>query len=217
MVATDWKSVPARLARIRESGRAERAFGSRSHEFRLRPRLSSDELAEAEAQFGIAFPEEYRDFLQQVGAGGAGPFHGIFPLIRSAGRWRWEGDGAELTDVTRLKDPFAEDSFPREVLEIMRAERPPREDTARFDAWLDRWETALWSRDRTIGAVCLCHEGCALRRWLIVNGPHRGEIWIDHRADDVDLTPMADQGPVGFGQWYQSWLDEVSALVLSTT
>jgi hypothetical protein len=50
-----------------------------------------------------------------------------------------------------------------------------------------------------------------------VNGPHRGEIWIDHRADDVDLTPMTDQGPVGFGQWYQSWLDEVSALVLSTT
>src|SRR5690349_24577560 len=103
----DWSGVRERVAALADDdARAHQLFGVSGHHFRLRAALSDPELAEAEAQFGVRLPAEYRDFLQQVGAGGAGPFYGIFPLAKASGSWTWEGDGAELTDVTRLTEPF---------------------------------------------------------------------------------------------------------------
>ena len=32
-----------------------------------------------------------------------------------------------------------------------------------YEAWDKRWENLLWNPDRTAGAICLCHEGCAYR------------------------------------------------------
>src|SRR5262245_11105317 len=101
----DWSDVRVRVTALAGDSRAGELFGAGGHQFRLRAPLSGAELAEAEAQFGVRLPEEYRDFLQQVGAGGAGPFYGVFPLVRANGSWTWEGDGAELTDVARLAEP----------------------------------------------------------------------------------------------------------------
>src|SRR5438045_2160163 len=102
----DWSGVRVRVTALAGNARAHELFGANGHYFRLRAPLADPELAEAEARFGVRLPEEYRNFLQQVGAGGAGPFYGIFPLAKVNGSWAWEGDGAELTDVGRLVEPF---------------------------------------------------------------------------------------------------------------
>jgi hypothetical protein len=81
----DWSGIRGRIAPLAGETRAHRLFGATGHHFRLGTALADLEVAEAEAQFGVRLPGEYRDFLQQVGAGGAGPFYGIFPLARSDG------------------------------------------------------------------------------------------------------------------------------------
>src|SRR5262249_19936976 len=161
--------------------------------------LSSAELADAEKQFGVRLPEEYRDFLRQVGAGGAGPFYGIFPLVRTGGLWGWQGDGAQLTDVQRLGEQFPRTPVDPTALAALLAEEPTEEDTddhgedfdydALYEAWESRMEALLWHPDRTVGAICLCHEGCAYRDWLVVSEPDRGTIWSDPRTDSSDLSP----------------------------
>ena len=65
-------------------------------------------------------------------------------------------------------------------------------------------------------AIVICHLGCALREWLIISGSHRGTIWSDGRADDVDLVPLlCDDGkPVTFARWYTDWLAKAECTVL---
>ena len=64
-MTVSWVGVRQRLERLREGyapGQAGGMFGANGHQFEILPRLSEADLAEAEAQFGVQFPEEYRGF-----------------------------------------------------------------------------------------------------------------------------------------------------------
>lgn len=133
------------------------------------------------------------------------------------GRWRWEGDGAELADLSRLAEPFPEHGPDPDVLDQLAAQCPEEEhfdaieefDDA-IEAWDERWDALMFNPDRTVGAILVSHRGCALRDWLVITGPHRGTMWADDRADEVDLAPrLNDDGtPVTFTRWYVDWLEE---------
>jgi hypothetical protein len=75
----------------------------------------------------------------------------------------------------------------------------------------------MFAPERTAGAIVICHLGCALREWLIISGSHRGTIWSDDRADDVDLVPLLndDGKPVTFARWYSDWLEKAERTALS--
>src|SRR5262245_46434372 len=53
---------------------------AKSHRYVLNPPLTEKEVRAFEAAHGIALPTDYRDFLINVGNGGAGPEYGIFKL-----------------------------------------------------------------------------------------------------------------------------------------
>lgn len=59
-----------------------------------------------------------------------------------------------------------------------------------------------------IGAIPLCHEGCALRDWLVVTGPEAGHVWHDATADFEGWRPVMDSRGVRatFAAWYSDWL-----------
>jgi hypothetical protein len=61
------------------------------------------------------------------------------------------------------------------------------------------------------GAILICHKGCALRQWLVINGEQRGFVWNDHRADNEGIAPVLDQtgNPITFADWYMEWLDSL--------
>lgn len=215
-----WEGVRERLERLRESyvrGQVGDVFGVDGHRFEILLPLSETDLRAAEAQFGVQFPEDYRAFLTSVTAGGAGPYYGLFPLGRDdAGRWSWRGDGAELTEVTALGTDFDPGDISAALAQL-KATRPSVDDEDAYQDWLNRYESVLWNDQRTHGAVCLCHEGCAYRDWLIITGPHRGQMWDDDRAGDIDLAPgtAADGSALTFGRWYFNWLNDAEKTVFN--
>lgn len=106
MAASDWADVRERLARLAARPPGQAVFGANGHGWEIEPPLGADELAEVETQLRVELPSEYRSFLVAVGRGGAGPAYGLFPLRRVDRRWQWLGDGAELTDLGTLDQPF---------------------------------------------------------------------------------------------------------------
>ena len=190
-------------------------FGAIGHQWRREPPLTTDELAELESQLDVELPAEYRSFLLQVSRGGAGPAYGLFPVQRVDGRWRWEGDGADLTGLKTLSRPFPHtDSFnPADDLPD-----PPGEadfdSEAKFneaeDAYWRQHEAVVFSPEHSIGLLYLCHLGCAYRETLVISGPARGQMWGDDTASDGGFLPLhePDGSPTGFTRWYRGWLEQ---------
>lgn len=212
--------------RNRDAGRS--VFGADYHRYRLHPPLREADVVEAETQHSVRFPDEYRRFLLEIGAGGAGPFYGLFTLEKVEGKWKWLGDGGEM--VEELAQPFPHtkawnlDDHPI-------WNEAPDEDDEKFDAesfddaydeWQDRFDEIYWKAEWTPGAICLCHLGCATRHWLVVTGPERGNMWLDDTANQDGVRPLKKhegdpdrwleasdepQERFTFAEWYEGWLD----------
>jgi len=219
-----WVGVRRRVEAAGAGPEGSKVFGALGHKWVLEEPLTQGELAELEAHIGVRLPEEYRAFLLHVGAGGAGPAHGLFPVRRVQGRWRWEGDGADLADLSRLAEPFPERGPDPMLLDDLLAQRPEEEDfddiedfDDAIEAWDERWGAVMFAPERTVGALVICHLGCAQREWLIISGAHRGTIWSDCRADDVDMSPLLDDDgtPVTFARWYIDWLENAERIAMA--
>jgi hypothetical protein len=132
-------------------------------------------------------PSEFRDFGMKIGNGGAGPFYGLFELNGS--------DPENITDLDQIKKPFRW----TDVTNPMQWQNPETEGGVLVDGdWL-----------LVPGALYLCHYGCALRFFLVVNGPQAGEVWMDRQAEGNGITPERgeDGSKLRFLQWYEKWLD----------
>ena len=90
--------IKTKLADLRRLDPACTLFGARTHHNTLGPSLTASELENYERRLGLPLPAEYRDFVMEVGHGGAGPFHGVFQLDGSASE--------DITDLEQIKKPF---------------------------------------------------------------------------------------------------------------
>ena len=222
MVVIDWYGVRERVGTLARRDEEKGVFGAWSgnhgHRFQLAPPLTESQLRQAEEQFRITLPEDYRGFLLQVGAGGAGPAYGIAPLQHLDGVWRW-GKPGEDTDPTRLHQPFPAQEVIAAAWAEVDARRPAVGDFAdseKYGRALHAWdaEGELLFDQFTVGAICLCHKGCGTFDWLVVSGPERGTVWFDDRAADQGLTPLGkNSGRVSFSEWYLGWLQAAEAKV----
>ncbi|WP_324611728.1 SMI1/KNR4 family protein [Streptomyces sp. H021] len=138
-----WVGVRERVQSLIAAPAGDRVFGAIGHKFFLEDPLTPAELADLESQMGVSLPGEYRDFLLWVGAGGAGPSYGVYPVRLIQGRWRWEGDGADLADLSRLAEPFPREGADPEAVQSLLAEHPEEEDfedIEDFDDAIEAWE-----------------------------------------------------------------------------
>ncbi|MEU6238407.1 SMI1/KNR4 family protein [Kitasatospora sp. NPDC047058] len=213
-----WAGVREEVLALREAPFATRVFGAPKgfgHEFLLEAPLGEAEVAAAEAEFGVRLPSDYRAFLLDVGAGGAGPDYGLFPLRRDEQGWHWSDDHVRGDSALIGRDFLSVEERTRlekehDAREPVAADFPDDESyRAAFQAWDDEWERL--EPEVTAGAVCLSHEGCGYYTWLVVTGPERGTLWFDGRAADLSLQPLTgDAGRLGFREWYLTWLDRAT-------
>ena len=72
------------LAELAGGDRGLRRFGAAAHRYELAPPLDEDAVLAIERELGAPLPVEYRDFIREIGAGGAGPAYGLFPAEAAA-------------------------------------------------------------------------------------------------------------------------------------
>lgn len=77
-----------------------RVFGSRTHQYAARPRLTKAELEAFEVGQGITLPAEYAEWLTWFGNGGVGPDNGLYPL------GDWDLVYGQRLKAGRLDQPF---------------------------------------------------------------------------------------------------------------
>jgi hypothetical protein len=185
-----------------------RVFGADSHAFRMNPPLSETDIIAFEQKHLVTLPDDFRQFLTNVGNGGAGPFYGVFPLGEmddSYGYRKWqEGDGA--VGVLSQPFPFHEDW---NDLSTLPSEELVDQDLSEYDRRMEMFERTYRNASHVNGTFPICHEGCALRVLLVVSGAAAGYLWEDRRSENGGLRPLKlrDSSFATFAGWYQEWLD----------
>ncbi|GAA1871839.1 SMI1/KNR4 family protein [Myceligenerans crystallogenes] len=197
----NWHGVRERVSRLRRRDRSLATFGASGHRFVLAPPLTMEQVREAEAQFGAALPEEYRSFLVEVGAGGAGPGYGMEVLRKERGIWHWGHVDTLLDEIHRsaLTAEEVDDAW-SEVPEVgpQRADFPDDvSHAAAQEAFRDLDEEAFSRRFR--GCIPLGQQGCGWETWLVVSGPQRGHV----RTMAHEILPVSDSFYDHYLQWLQ--------------
>ena len=181
-------SLHDRLARIRKKLRRGRwrgltCFGSEKHKFRLARPATIDAVEAFERDHGAKLPEDYRAFLTELGAHGAGPYYGILPLEQ------WDTAYLYGAASGALSRPFR-----------LRADEPrPQGEWA--------WAKALGLEVESAfeGIVTIVDQGCGHYGVLVVTGPERGRIaYVDSDGNPPYFVEHPD-----FLSWYERWLDEL--------
>ncbi|HSN28571.1 MAG TPA: hypothetical protein VLT45_19935 [Kofleriaceae bacterium] len=138
------------LSALGASDTSLRRFGAAQHRYELLPRV--DDLSAIEAEIG-ELPEEFRDYVTRVSAGGMGPYYGLIDIARAAKHVSTAAPGV-----------------------------------------------AGYKR-----ALPLSHLGCGYAAVLPLDGPARGQVWIDARAIGL-VAPMRPS----FTAYVLDWIDRVS-------
>lgn len=217
----DYQLLKNKLAELKAKDPNYKIFGSDGHHYELEPTLSEQEIQNLEKHTQITFPEEYRQFLLEVGSSGAGPDYGLYPL--------------EENLHEQLNLPFSHPQTYQEVLKI--EEKALEEFPDDFPA-----DHAKMLYTNAPGMLTLGTAGSAFDYGLIITGEERGQVFLSvdpgwvpviKNRDDVlnehgQLAKLnlnsanknwekyytllyADQNRhlrLGFYDWYNNWLDK---------
>lgn len=194
------------LERLHDSNSA--TFGRENHRFLLNPILTESDIVAFEHQYNIRMPTDYRHFLTTIGNGGAGPYYGVFPLgevDESDGvLQRWHECDHIVGD---LSQPFPFDAAWNDLSD-MPSDELLKSDEIEYWRRTGKFEKVYWDSSLVNGAIPICHEGCAIRIWLVVTGSQAGYLWRDGRSEYTGIKPVqsADGRTATFSIWYAEWL-----------
>ncbi|MFF7452972.1 SMI1/KNR4 family protein [Kitasatospora sp. NPDC008115] len=198
MRSVDWDEVRERTIALY----ARRGAGSGPPDA-----LSEKQVRDAEAQFGVVFPDDYRQYLLRVSAGG-----GRMRTLRFDGS-RWDWNGALPSAHTRMHVDFPDHDTAQAASDEVWDRQPQPGDYAsdaayQADHFVWREAADASEEDRATGVVCLTDDGCGFQTLLVVSGPMRGAMWFDGRAVTESLNPLLnDDGQAAtFAEWYLDWL-----------
>jgi len=206
-------AILAALSALDRKDPRRKVFGAVSHQYRLNPPLRVRTIEAFEQKHQVTLPEDYRYFLTAVGNGGAGPYYGLFRFGEHDDGHdfcKW-AQGHMVGDLTKAFPHARAWNLPRSFWAKQPEpgpETPLEEEDRLNEGWDKQLEQHYWKPDLMNGAIPICHLGCALRQWLVINGPQKGFVWCDDRADDRGIYPLrnASGKRLTFAAWYLAWL-----------
>lgn len=193
-----WRPIKESLRALDAGDPRRTRFGAASHRYQMRAPLSEARVAQLEELAGLRLPEDYRDFVLEVGDGGAGPYYGLVPLDQPAQlevmRGVFAPRGIEPLEVV-----------PESSAKLAAASGPLGQ--ARASSELRSGDSSSGSGARAPlllpwhGVVLLSHLGCGYLAYLVLEGPHRGQVWADfgENGEPLCIAPH-------FVAFYTDWL-----------
>lgn len=151
---------------------------------RVGERMSHLDLVEFEKRYEVSLPEEYREFVLQIGNGASGP--PAYGLIALAEPPPGRGDDTSHTS---------------EELVSMQKVFPFTKPWVWEDGGASDEGTDDQVRD---GQLYLGTDGCGMDWALIITGPDRGTVWWLCGEGIQPTSPKRD-----FLRWFEDWLDGV--------
>ena len=211
----DSDTVLGLLAELKQRDRKRQIFGANGHDYALQPPLDAAVVEVFERHHNVSLPDDYRYFITQIANGGAGPYYGVFPFGQHDDGFEfcaWE-DGSMVGDLARPFPHVRAWNLPKSFWENAPEpdpDTPPDEEDKLWEEWDEVLAEQYWNPAITNGEIPICHLGCALRQWLVINGEQKGFVWNDKRADNHGVSPVHDGAgrQMTFSDWYMSWLNE---------
>jgi SMI1 / KNR4 family (SUKH-1) len=170
---------------------------SRGQGWAYRPRapLAEADLAAWEARLGIALPEEYRRFLQEVGDGGEMPgSYCNFEIAPLAGVRGVRGAATPF--------PVTAERLRRRVRALEAEARP--DDGVLFP----ELRTSCEEAGQPPGCVRFGQYPSADALWLVTAGDLSGSIWCGVCYGRVEMSPSGE--PLRFLAWFAEVLAELA-------
>lgn len=190
-------------------------FGSESHQYQLKSCLQDADIKFFETEYNITLPSEYRNFLLEVGNGGAGPGYGLYEISETVPANEIATTQYQ-TNYEILSQPFLlTEAWNNLDLLIKNSSGI----VINNDAYLD---------NKLIqGTLTIANYGCGIYALLVITGGQQGKIWIDDRTNDSGIYPASknfcqyfhdadheefqpdsdDEQPLSFYDWYDDWLN----------
>jgi hypothetical protein len=215
-----WPGVRDRVIAVEEAVRQARGEPPSPI---LEPVMTAGEIAEVEAQYGVALPGEYRSFLAEVGAGGPEDGSGLHltALCRIAGKWGWAWCKENPVPFWIL-DPRpsldTQEEWASAQVAALRAagHEPGARDEE--DDYAEDYKKAFgpdagaeaFQVQSARGMIYLSDNGCGTSSWLVVTGPRRGEVRDRECAVNPGYEPAVDAegNRHTFRTWYLQRLEQ---------
>ena len=191
------ESIKQKLFELKKKDIKLSVFGAQKHKYKLYTPKKEIEIKNFEENYNLKLPPGYRDFLLQIGNGGAGPYFGLEPLESSLFVDLDYGEESGLIDPTK--------AFPLNEKWNLNFEN--LEDEKYFEIKDEEYFDNKWVN----GLLRVSNFGCGVSINLVVNGVEYGNIWIDDRCNDGGIYPdksINSENRLNFLNWYEQWLDK---------
>ena len=191
------QSILKKLNELKSTNSKFSVFGAKKHKYLFNDVKTELELVKFEEKHKIKLPEGYRQFLLQVGNGGAGPYYGLETLEDSL------FIDLDYKRENELLNPSI--SFP--ITEPWNMEYLGDHENEKE---YKQFENSYFSEKWETGLLRICNFGCGVSLNLVVNGKEFGNIWVDDRGSDGGIYPdpyFEQKGRTNFLDWYLLWLN----------
>ncbi len=196
------KEVERILEQARRMDPKLELFGVSDHQYRLGSPVDLSFVLSIEEEYHFRFPEDYVQFITEVGDGGAGPGYGLYAF------------GFYQTEPKSSRDAKIRDSYLRGLSREPRL-LPLEPDDLKYsciseDEYKQNPEKYFvtgnfnWDNDTPYGFFHLGTYGCACDYGLITAGERRGQVFR------YDVECGFELEACSFQAFYQEWLDAVS-------
>ena len=192
--------VSQKVEKLRAMDREFRLFGADHHRYRFNPPLAEIDLLGFEERNRISLPKDYRNFVLNVGNGGAGPYYGIYPLLPDNVHHGMSEDYGIDVSV-----PFPHskdwDEGQQGAYDSDAGQSPDDDLVAEY-----------FDNRHIAGALCICDYGCGNFFLLVANGSEKGNMWVDGRLNYSGIfrggfEDGERERAITFSRWYLNWLD----------